>query len=105
MEKRESLPKTERTLYDILGVVIIISQILCMGLCVYRNKIALKGGKLPLTFIIEIIIMIFTAFVMIKEYNFMDNYIIKIYNLFNRMLCALNWIFVVILIAEIIIRL
>lgn len=105
MEKRESLPKTERTLYDILGAVIIISQILCMGLCVYRNKVVLEGRNVPPSFIMEIILIVFSGIIMIKEYNFISNFILKIYRSFNRVICILNWVFVVVAIIEIIIRL
>lgn len=104
MEKKETLTNIEKTLYDMLGIVVLMCQILCTGLCVYRNKVILEGRDFPLSFIMEIILVLFSGIIMLKEYKFMNNYIIKIYIFSDKILLALNWIFVIIMISQIIIH-
>lgn len=104
MKKREDLTKAGKTLYDILGGVIIVGQLLCIALCVYRNKVVLDGEKIPLSFIVEIILISFGAVVMIKQYKFMNKNIFEFYSFFNKVICGLNWVFVVILFGDVIIH-
>ncbi len=103
MEKKENLTNIEKTLYDMLGIVVLMCQTLCMGLCVYRNKVILEGRDFPLSFIMEIILILFSGIIMLKEYKFMNNYILKIYSFSNRILWVLNWVFAIIMISQIII--
>lgn len=98
MEKRESLTKSGKMLYDILGVVLIICIVLCMALCIFRNKVVLDGEKAPPTFIMEIIICIFSGIVVIKQYDFLDKNMVNIYLFLCKTVGFLNWGFVIVLI-------
>jgi len=104
MEGREVLTKAGKILYDILGVVLIICIILCMALCIYRNIVVLDGGEVPQTFIMEIIICIFSGIVVIKQYNFLDKTMVNIYIFLCKVVGFLNWVFAIIMISQIIIH-